>query len=381
MPRKPKRKGSLKGEGSHWELPDGTWRGYVTLPGTGGKRKWVSGQTEREVIAAKRKKLQEHEAGLDLSADRITLTTYLAKWLTAAVEPSKSPVTLRSYEVQCRLHIAPALGHVRMQELTSQQVQLWIQGRTKEGHAARQVRYAHTILHGALKQAVRWGMLVRNPSENVVLPKVPRVEIRYWTPDEVRTFLQHVKGDRLEALYALGLGLGLRRSELLGLTWSAVDLEKGTLSVRQTLQRLQGGVRMLEPKTKASRRTLVLPAFILGLLKARRVAYLEEQMRKRKTWQGDSWDTVFATTKGTPVEAIDLARAFDKAAEGAGLGRITLHGMRHSAATAMLSRGISPRIVADILGHSNVATTLNLYAHVMPSDHQQVAQIVHALYA
>lgn len=380
MPRTPKNKGTLKGEGSHWELPDKTWRGYVTLPGTGGKRKWVSGKSEREVVAKKRRKLADHEAGLDVDADKITLTTYLTRWLEA-MAPSRSPVTMRNYEVQCRLHITPALGHFLLQKLTTQQLQLWVAGRISKGEGIPLIRYSHVVLHAALKQAVRWHMLARNPADNVVLPKRPHVEIKYWTPEEVRTFLQHVRGDRLECLYAIGLGLGLRRSELLGLTWGAVDLEKGTITVKQTLQRLKGGLRFLETKSSASRRTLVLPSFILAMLKARRIAYVEERLQKGSEWRGDAWDTVFATRWGTPVEAQDLGPAFDKAAIGAGLGRITVHGMRHSAATAMLSRGISPKVVSAILGHANVSTTLDLYAHVMPSDHVQVAQIIHSLYA
>lgn len=377
MPKKEKR--TLKGEGSHWEQADGTWRGYVTLPNTGGKRKYVSGKTEKQVIANKRRKLQEASDGLNMAADKITLGTYLDDWLKVAVEPARSPVTHRNYEVQVRLHIKSVLGHIRLQELTTQQIQGWITGR--KGYGARAVRYSHTILHGALKQAVKWRMLVRNPAENVTLPRVPHVEMKYWTPPEARAFLEHVRGTRDECLYAIGVGLGLRRSELLGLTWAAVDLDKGTLSVKQTLQRLTGGLRMLEPKTKSSRRTLVLPRFIHNLLKVQRKMYLEQRMKAGARWQGDKWDTVFCNKWGVPIEPNRLATMFDKDAAAADLPRITVHGMRHTAATAMLSQGISPKVVSNILGHASVTITLELYAHVMPSDHQQVAEIMHTLYA
>lgn len=367
-------KRQVKGEGSHWQLPDGTWRGYVTLPGTGGKRRYVSGKTQREVIAKKRKQLAELAGGLDLVAGKITLGAYLQKWLDTTVKPSRSPITYRTYEGQCRLHIYPTLGHVRLQDLTSQQIQQWVTER--HGYKPRSVRISYLVLHTALRQAVRWHMLPRNPADDIALPKLVHVEIKYWTPEQARAFLQQVSGSRLEALYALGLGLGLRRSELLGLAWDAVDLDKGALTVKRTLQRLGTGLTMLEPKTKGARRTLTLPSFIHGLLKERRVAYLQERLQAGPEWQGDKWNTVFSTLKGLPVQPSHLAVYFDRQSALAGLPRITIHGMRHTAATLMLSQVVNIKTVSNILGHASISTTLDIYGHVLDSMHQSAAEAI-----
>ena len=194
-------------------------------------------------------------------------------------------------------------------------------------------------------------------------PKVEQVEIDPFTPVEAREFVQSVQGERLEALYVLAIATGLRQSELLGLSWRDIDLESANVSVRTTLQRVNGEYQFLEPKTARSRRTLAMPEMVVDALRAHRGRQLGEMLKAGSKWQQS--DLVFTPRDGGPLSDRVVRDRFYRILENAGLRRQRFHDLRHSCASLMISQGVQSREVMETLGHSTIVMTLNRYAHIV----------------
>jgi integrase len=230
-----------------------------------------------------------------------------------------------------------------------------------------------------LNQAVREELVARNVAR-LVQPSAPdRTEIRPWTEGEARIFLAACRSHRLHALFVVALGLGLRRGELLGLRWIDVDFAAGQLQISQTLQHVRGhGVVYGPPKSRRSRRVLTMPAVVAESLRRHR-----DGQRAERIAAGDGWTEsglVFTTIGGRHIEPRNLNTTFARLVAAAGVRPIRLHDLRHTCATLLLSRGVSPRMVMDILGHSQIAVTMNTYGHVIPAmQHEAAGQMDAAL--
>ncbi len=221
------------------------------------------------------------------------------------------------------------------------------------------------------KQALRWEIVARNAATLVDAPRVPHHEIKPFTPDQARAFLDAIRGDRLEALYSVALALGLRKGEVLGLRWDDIDLEKGTLTVRSSLQRIDGKLTLVEPKSKQSRRTVAMPQTVASALRLHRARQLQERLLAGSRWQNRGF--VFPTTIGTPMDTRNLTRHFKRALSEAGLPSLRFHDLRHSCASLLLAQGIHPRVVMEILGHSQINLTMNTYSHVIDDLKREAA--------
>lgn len=370
-----------KGEGSITKLADGRWQARIDLGYVNGrrKRKAFYGKTRREVVEKLKKALADHQQGTLALDERQTVGQFLTHWLENVARPSVRPRTYASYAQLIRVHILPHLGRVPLARLTAQQVQAFLNARHGAGLSARTVQYLHAILRRALGQAEKWGLVARNVARLATPPRVERRVPRPLTVEEARRLLDAVRGDRLEALYTVALSLGLRQGEALGLRWQDVDLEQGLLTVRYQLQRIDGKLVLTEPKTVRSRRTIQLPAIALEALRAHKVRQLEERLKAGPAWQGWDHDLVFTTTIGTPLEARSIVRHFHKLLQKAGLPRMPFHNLRHTAASLLLAQGLDIRVVQQVLGHSQIALTANLYAHVMPVLLKEAAARMDAL--
>jgi integrase len=192
--------------------------------------------------------------------------------------------------------------------------------------------------------------------------------------EQVRTLVATIAGDRLEALYLVALGVGLRQGEILGLRWSDVDLEGGTLTVRHALARIDGRLELVEPKSVTSRRVVPLPAFVRDALVAHRVRQAAEPLPARPDPPDPFADLVFVTTHGTPLDGITITRRFQHILAGAGLPHQRFHDLRHACASLLLAQGVPARVVMETLGHSEISLTLNTYSHVMPSVGREAAE-------
>jgi integrase len=235
------------------------------------------------------------------------------------------------------------------------------------------------VLHGALGQAERWGYVPRNVATLVETPRAPRYEIAPLNEEQSRAFLLAAKSERLEALFVVALTTGMRQGELLGLRWRDVELAEGSLQVRSTLERDDGGVyRFVEPKTARSRRRVTLTATAVTALRAHRAAQLKERIALGSAW--DDLDLVFPNEVGRPLDPTNVTeRAFRRTLRRAGLPRIRFHDLRHTAATLMLARNVHPKVASEMLGHAQVAITLDLYSHVTPTMQREAAVTMEAI--
>lgn len=367
-------------EGTIFQRKDGRWVSRLTLGWEGGRCiRWESySATEAEAQDKLLNARHDHSRGLPVSVERQTLAQFLEHWLSEIVKPGRRPRTHQSYELTVRLHIVPALGRIRPEKLTPQQVQALINRKMEEGKLSpRTIAYIRGILRQALNQALKWGMVARNVAALTSRPHVPRHEIQPLDAADARRFLDAAKGTRLEALYMVALTLGLRRGELLGLRWQDLALDRGTLRVNQAVQRVEGKLRTAETKTDTSRRTLSLPASVVAALRAHRTRQLEERLLAGADWRDSG--LVFTSRVGTPLEPRNLQRDFERILKLAKVPRVRFHDLRHSCASLLLAQGTQLRLIQEILGHSSIAMTADLYSHIAPTLMREAAEKMDAI--
>lgn len=370
------------GEGTIRQRKDGRWEAMYSFRDERGnlQRRSLYAKTQREV----REKLTTAIAALDRGqpplTDRQTVAQFLDRWLADVVKPSVRPKTYESYRQIVRLYLAPTLGQHRLAKLTPQHVQSLMNEQLTAGRAPRTVLYMRAVLRRALGQALKWGLVARNVATLVDPPRSQRHDIRPLTPEQAGQFLTAARGDRLEALYAVAVSVGLRQGEILGLRWEDVDLDAGVLRVRVALQRLDGKPQLVEPKTRQSRRTLPLPAVVVRQLHAHRTRQREERLLAGERWQGAGWGLVFTNTLGGPLEPRNLTTRYKALLARAGLPNIRFHDLRHSCASLLLAQGVPMRLIMDILGHSQIGLTMNTYAHIFPELQRQAADAMDRLF-
>jgi len=372
------------GEGSIFQRSDGRWCAQLDLGWEGGKRrrKYVYGATAAEVQEQLLKARADIAAGLPIVVERQTVAQYLADWLENSVKPSVRPLTHEQYCQHVKLYLAPLLGHHRLAKLAPQHVRAFLKRKLEDGLSPRTVQLSLVILRRALGQAVKDGLIGRNVGKLVDGPRVSRFESQTLSPEQARAFLETAAGERLEALYSVALAVGLRSGEALGLRWLDLDFDRRRLSINRILERISRGngsrLQLVEPKTSRSRRTVNLPDFATRALKAHRVRQLQERLAAGTRWQEHG--LVFPTAIGTPLEHRGLHVNFKRILAKAGLPDIRIHDLRHSAASLMLAQGIPLRSIQDILGHSSITMTANLYAHVGEQLRREAADAMDAIF-
>jgi len=285
--------------------------------------------------------------------------------LEDSVRGSVKATTCQSYASLVRLHVCPTLGSTKLSALTPAHVQTLYRRKLDEDLAPKSVKYIHTTLHRALRQATRWGLVPRNAAAEANPPRVRTPEMSPLSPAQARTLLAAAEGNRLEALYVLAVSTGMRQGELLGLGWEDVDLDARTVRVRRTLTLAKGGPRLTEPKTKGSRRSIRLTVSAVDALERHQARQQSESAAR-----GHGWNTlglVFCTRQGTPIRRDNPHDKHWKPLLGrAGVPDIRFHDLRHTCATLLLTKGVHPNIVSEMLGHSSIAITLDTYSHVIP---------------
>lgn len=373
-------RGSLLKRGETWS--------YVLYLGRGpdGKKqqKWVGGfRTRREAEAALTEALERVRTGTWADPGRQTVGEYLEDWLTA-VRPSLRSSTATSYEHTLRKWVIPRIGHLRLGALSSAKLsalygELLRSGRHdgKGGLSARSVAYTHRIVTHALKDAVSWGLLARNPAAHVDPPRVARPEMEVWSQQEIQRFLASVADDRLYALWTVLLATGLRRGEALGLRWDDVDLDRRRLSIQRAVTVVDYEIVVSEPKTARGRRSVSIDPTTAAVLVAHRKRQLEERLAWGPAWQESGY--VFTTEDGRVLHPQRVTQVFKRLASEAGLPPIRLHGLRHTAATLALTAGIHPKVVSERLGHATVGITLDTYSHVGEGLQEEAAARVAGL--
>lgn len=340
-----------------------------------------------------------------VSPSRQSLEMFLIEeWLPAVEGRDLKTSTISSYEQTVRKYIVPELGSIRLQDLGGPNINRFYAKLAKSGRlqpgkrpeankglAPKTVRNVHVILRKALSDAVRWNLIPRNPCDDADPPKVrgaSRHRMKTWTPEQVRTFLEAMKEDRLFPAYLLSVSTGLRRGEVLGLRWEDVELESvraidGTtisphLSVRQTL--LSIDYRELEfsgPKN-GREREVSLDSNTVSVLKEWKKRQLEERLAFGELYDRKH-DLVFTKVEGGPLHPDFYSQTFDRRVAKLDLPRITLHDLRHSHATIALQAGVHPKIVSERLGHATVAFTLDVYSHSIRGMQTDAAELIAGL--
>lgn len=357
------------GEGSIYEhkrngVKVGYRGSYWVDTAEGPKRRYVTAKTRDGVREKLTKAMADRDGGLIFDAGALTVGDYLGRWLTDSVRDTVRQRTYEGYEHMVERHISPAIGGVRLSKLTPAHVRGLYRQKLDAGLSNRTVRYVHTTLNKALKQAVADGLIPRNVCAAVKAPQPRKAEIRPLNREQVRVLLEAVRGDRLEALYILAVTAGLRQGELLALRrWDDVDLEAGRLQVRRTASEARIGRAYEAPKSGTGRHVR-LTRKATQALRAHRKLQLEERMEKAGLWEDNG--LVFPSEAGTPLGARNLLRAFKIRLRRAGLPDIRFHDLRHTCATLLLRQGVHAKYVQELLGHADISLTLNVYSHVLP---------------
>jgi integrase len=349
-------------------------RYWVETP-KGPKRRTLYGRTREEARDKMARALADRVDGLVFDDENVTVGEYLDSWLKGSVRGSVRQSTLDRYEIAVRVHIKPALGRLKLRKLTPAHLAGFYQDRLAAGFAPASVNKLHVTLHKALDQAVRWRMVPRNVAEAVKGPRPTPPEMRTLSGAETRGLLEAARGDRLEALYVLAVHTGMRQGELLALKWRDIDLENTKVGVRRTITMSEGRIFLGEVKTKKSRRTIRLTDAAVRALRehlARQIGHVESL--------GDLYGDqglVFASEVGTPINPTNLRRrSFAALLKRANLPRIRFHDLRHTCATLLLGRNVHPKYVQELLGHANIAITLDTYSHVIPGMGDQTARVM-----
>jgi integrase len=285
--------------------------------------------------------------------------------------------TLDNYMCIARVHILPSLGHKKLIDLNVNDVDRLLSLKRDTGLAPSTVRRIRIVLAQCLNQAIRWGLLFRNVATLSRPPKAVRLEGRTLSRDQARHFLKTLKGHRNEALFALMLSTGLRRGEALGLMWTDLDREAGVIRVARQLKREGRALVTTDTKTFRSRRAVNLPEKLMFALLEH-----EKNQRSERETRGTHWaDTgfIFTTSKGTPIDPRNFYREFRNICDRAGLGHWHPHELRHSAASLMLAQGVKLHVVSQVLGHSSIRMTSDVYGHLLEPDREEAALAMGAL--
>lgn len=370
------------GEGTIYRRNDGTWCGMLTNgrdPSTGKlKRVTYYGKTRSEVADKIYKAQSEIKTGIFIEPTKVKLAEWLDTWMKDYMKPKLRPTTFESYEYIVRIHLKPEIGNMMLRDLRPEHLQKLYNDKFERGKldgegglSSRSVRYIHMVLHNSLDQAIKNQLIGHNVSEATTLPRQTKKDIRVFSIEEQYKFITVLENERLSTAFKLDLATGLRLGELLALKWQDVALENESLSVKRSLKRVKlfegeknSEIIFQEPKTKSGKRNIPLIPTIIEELKEHRKRQDDE-----KAFAGTSYEDnglVFCTELGKPIEPRNMIRKFYKLVEDANLALTNFHALRHTFATRALESGMNPKVLQEILGHSSITMTMDIYSHAMP---------------
>jgi len=396
-----------KGDGMIRQRPDGTWEGRIDLgtnPITGKRNtKSVYAKSQKEV-RNKMKLIGQDPAEIvtpngvyakveNSEVPDIPFGEWLDTWLTQYKAGRLTPSSYESYRIIIENHVKPAFGHIPISSITTDHIQRLInekqeKGARKDGKnkklAASSVVKIKIVINASLKQAVKNRLIPHNPTEAVTPPRMPRCEIRILTPEEQDSLMSVLGGHRLEALFKLALATGMRKGELLALTWDCVDFQNRTISISKSANRVRNQETMKTeitvggPKSESGYRTITMLPAVVPILERH---YELQQIEVEKA--GSAYNKqriVFCSNVGTYIEPRRINTTLEKLINAAGIEHINFHALRHTFASRALEAGIPAKVVQEMLGHADVAMTLNRYTHILKNTMHDEMQKMNAIF-
>lgn len=371
--KRTKRRGN--GEGSICQRKsDGRWLASVVIGrNQHGKmlRKVVYGWTKGEVQKKLAKLIPQQQAGTLGNCDRVTVGEYLDRWLENDVRPNKRASTYASYHQIARLHIKPFIGGIQLSKLAPANVKGLYGTLEREGRGARLRQMAHTVLHRALKVAVKSEVISRNPCDAAERPQAQKRDITPLDNSQAQILLKAIENHRLNALFLLAIDSGLRQGELNGLKWEDVDLVGGVVFVRRTIVQVKEEFIINPPKTAKGKRRVEICAMTVEALRHHKARMMQEG-RLAAGW-------VFVSQTGKFLRRNSVRKSLLAILKGAGLPVIRFHDLRHTCATLLMAGGTHIKVVQERLGHSQIAITLDTYSHVLPTMQREAANTMQGI--
>jgi integrase len=337
---------------------------YVTFRGT-------KKAAQAELI----RRLAEVDAGTAVEPSRLTVAEYLRGWLETG--EGLAPKTLERYRQLAERQIIPHLGAISLQRLRPAQILTWHASLSATGLAARTIGHAHRVLHRGLARATSLEIVSRNVAHAVPPPKIEAHEIAILSAAEIADVLVKLRGHPLYPIAALALGTGMRRGELCGLAWGALDLDNATVRVERSLEETAAGLRFKPPKSRHGRRTISLPSSVVEVIRAHRRHQAEQRLALGAGRPGAD-HLVFTLPDGSPYPPDKLSRDWGNVVRDRKLPRVTFHALRHSHASALIAAGLDVVTVSKRLGHGSPAITLTVYAHTFASKDTAAADAIEA---
>lgn len=361
-------------EGSLFQRKDGLWCAQVSLEG---RRLTKYAKTQKECRSWIKETIAKIDGGLTFEATLMTMERFFELWLNGK-ELSRRPGTVENYRKITNSYILPKIGQMRLQDLTPTHItQLYLLLK-EEGKGARSVQAVHVILHCALKQAVREGLLGRNPVDAVDRPRVEQTETQILSEEQARRLLAVASGSLYETVFCLALISGMRKGELLGLKWSDLDQTKGTILVQRQLQLIKPeGYVLVPPKTKAGKRQIKLGQGMLAKLENHR-----KNQETLKAAAGDKWkenNLIFTSSIGTYMDQSRVHKEFKRLLTKAELPNLRFHDLRHTSLSFLLENGTPVNTVQQRAGHSKASVTVDIYGHAMSGSQNQAADRIDEL--
>jgi integrase len=352
----------------------GRWCAQVCLDG---RRLTKYGKTQRECRDWIKEMQVKISNGLTFHGTQVTLEGFMATWLDGK-ELSQRSHTVIQYRQIAAQHILPLIGKMRLQEIQPAHLKKLYMAKKEEGRGARTVQLIHTVMHAVLGQAMKEGILGRNPASAVERPKVEQAEIHILTEEQARHLVIASADTRLGTLIYLALMTGMREGELLGLKWSDLDWEKGQLSIQRQLQPIRGkGLLFVPLKTKAGQRQIKLGQVTLDRLAAHRREQELIRAAKRDRWE--EIDLVFPNTIGKPQSNANMSTNFRQILKENGLPAIRFHDLRHTSISYLLNMGMAVNTVQLRAGHSKASITTDTYGHSMAHSQDEAARLIEEL--
>ncbi|WP_028802733.1 tyrosine-type recombinase/integrase [Streptomyces sp. 142MFCol3.1] len=340
---------------------------YVLQPDGTRARKFAYGKTWQECDTKRRELLAKVDQGVPVPTRSAKLSEWLPYWLDNVIKPRRKLSTYDKYEAHVRLYLVSLLGSKRLESVGVADVRRFLVRLEKETTPAT-AKESHRVLRPALSSACREELIARNVAKLVEAPRTDDRELKPWTLDETLDFLAASRRDPLYAAFVLAIAMGLRRGEIIGLRWLDLDLDNRVLYVRQQTQRRSGVLYDDDPKSRR-RRVVPLPALCIAPLRWHRMRQSVARAKAGEQWHESGY--VFTTGTGRQVEPRNVYRSFTRIADSAGIRVVRLHDARHGTATLLTAAGVAPRVVMEILGHSQISITMDVYTHVVQDTQRE----------